>query len=84
MGTSITHTLTVCRVEMEEAEAITSVEILPLSTDTDGQQLTKNYLGVATNISFNEEVTSKGRVRRDICGKLASRMRRVGLFVATV
>ena len=46
---------------MDEAEAITSAEILPISID--GQLVTKNHIALATNSSFNEEVTSKGRVR---------------------
>ncbi|XP_067935054.1 cleavage and polyadenylation specificity factor subunit 1-like [Watersipora subatra] len=48
------------RVDLGEGQSITSAEILSLAMD--GQQLTKNFIGLATNNSFNEEVTAKGQI----------------------
>ena len=56
-------TICVClsdyRVDTEDGEAITSAEILTLNADGGAP---KNYIAIATNSSFNEEVSSKGRV----------------------
>lgn len=56
-------------MEAEDSEALTAMEILSLSPDGGSA---RNFIGIATNNSFNEEVTSKGRVSSSLVNKTAA------------